>query len=884
MNRGDRALESLDDDIRDHIERETEDNIGRGMTPEEARRQAKLKFGNVVLVKEDTRAVWTWRRLEELIQDSRYALRTLRRSPGYTAVAVITLALGIGANTAIFSVVHNVLLRPLPYSSPDQLVTVSSFIPQMQARFPTLPIRAVDFLELRRSSNALSELAAIADAEFNLTGNGEPERLFGARVSSNFFAMVGSEPMLGRAFVADEDVPGRDQVAVLSHGLWARRFGADRAIVGRAISLNGQPFTVIGVMPPDFLFPAGRQLHPLVPLGERVEVWKPMAFSTDEATSEGSWNFAVIARLGAATSLAAAQEEMNAIARTISDRVRIQAKGLDLDLRLQLKPIREVFSGDIRGELLMVMSTVGLLLLIACINLANLLVARTSNRMRELATRAAVGASRSRLVRQVLTESAIVALLGGVVAAVAAVWGTQLLVSIAPPESRAVLPVSSLNGPVLGFTLVAALITGLVIGVVPALEVGRRGLLGNLRDGSRGTASSARAVRMGEWLIGVETALTCALTIVAGLLLHSFFNVLQVDKGFSAGHVLAVDLSLPRRSYSYPQADRFYRELVDRTRALPGVLSAGAVNVLPLVSESNTRMIRLEQDIDDTKAFERPVAVNRVATSQYFETIGVPLLAGRFFDDQEARPVAVISAGLSERLWPGTPLQAVIGRAIRPGNLDSPLVAVVGVVSDVRSGAMDRAAMPAIYQPQQRSGWGEMTLVARAAGDPLALAAGIRALIKELDADLPLAAIRPLEDVVSASVATRRFQTTLVFMFAALAMLLAAVGVYGVTSYSVSRRTHEIGVRIALGAQRSRVLKGVLARGLRPVVIGLAIGMAAAALAARVIRSFLFGIELIDPIAFGGACAVLIAAAALACYVPARHAARVDPVTALRFE
>jgi predicted permease len=884
MNRRDRALESLDDDVRDHIERETEDNIGRGMTPPEARRQALLKFGNVALVKEDTRAVWTWQWLEQLIQDSRYAFRALRRSPGYTAVAIITLALGIGANTAIFSVVHNVLLRPLPYANPDQLITISSFIPQMQARFPSLPIRAVDFLELRRSSKALAELAAIADTEFNLTGAGEPERLFGARVSSNFFSMVGVEPVLGRAFAADEDVPGRDQVAILSHGLWTRRFGGDPTIVGRAISLNGQPFTVVGVMPEDFLFPAGRQLHPLVPLGQRVEVWKPTAFSKDEATSEGSWNFAVVARLGATTSLAAAQEEMNAIAQTISKRVRVQANGLDLDLRLQLKPIRDVFSGDIRGELLMVMGTVGLLLLIACINLANLLVARTSNRMRELATRAAVGATRSRLVKQVLTESAIIALLGGVVAAAAAVWGTQLLVAIAPPESRAVLPASPLNGPVLGFTLVAAVITGLVIGVVPALEVGRRGLFGNFRDGARGTTSSARAVRLGEWLIGAETALTCALTIVAGLLLHSFFNVLQVDKGFSAEHVLAVDLSLPRRSYSYPQADRFYRELVDRTRALPGVLSAGAVNVLPLVSESNTRMIRLEEDVDDTQALERPVAVNRVATPSYFETIGVPLLAGRFFADQEPQSVAVISAGLSERLWPGTPLLSVIGHRIRPGNLKSPLVTVVGVVSDVRSGAMDRAAMPAIYQPHQRSGWGEMTLVARASGDPLALAASIRAQINALDADLPLAAIRPLADVVSASVATRRFQTTLVFLFAAVAMLLAAVGVYGVTSYSVSRRTHEIGVRIALGAQRSRVMTGVFARGLRPVVIGLAVGTVAAALTARVIRAFLFGIELVDPMAFGGACTVLIAAAALACYLPARHAANVDPVTALRFE
>jgi predicted permease len=884
MTRGRRALDGLDQDIREHIEREIQDNLERGMPPLEARRQALLTFGNVALVREDTRAVWVWQWLEQAAQDSRYAIRTLRRSPGYAAVAVLTLALGIGANTAIFSAVYAVLLKPLAYESPEGLVTISSHIAQTQARFPTLPVRAVDFLELRRSSRSLSELSAVQSVEFNLTGTGEPERLYGARVSSNFFSMVGIAPAIGRTFAPEEDEPGRDQVAILSHDVWVRRFGGESNIIGRPVSLNGQTFTVIGVMPRDFPFPVGRQLHQLVPLGPRVDIWKPMAFSKEEVTSEGSWNYGVIARMKSGATLPAVQDELNAIAQVISERVRVQSKGLDIDIRLQTKPLSEVFSGNIRRELLMLMATVALLLLIACINLANLLVARTSSRLRELATRAALGASRSRLMRQLLTESGIVALLGGAVAVIAALWGMQLLVAQAPPDSRVALLTSPVNGPVLLFTLVAALVTGLVVGLVPALEIGRRGLFTDLRDGVRGATASIRGIRVGQALVAVEAALTCGLAIVAGLLLHSFVNVLQVDTGFRSEQVLAVDLSLPRRSYGQAQAEQFYQQLVERTRALPGVHAAGAVNVLPLVSESTTSLIRLEEDADYTNDLQRPIAVYRVATPGYLPAIGVPLQAGRWFEDQEPQPVALISAGLAGRLWPTEPFSSVVGRRIRNGDLTTPLVTIVGIVGDVRSGALDREPMPAIYRPQQRSGWLDMTVVARTSGDPIALAAVVRSEINRLDKDLPIAGMRTLDDVVSASVATRRFEMGLVVLFAVLALTLAAVGVYGVTSYTVSRQTREIGVRIALGAARGRVLRTVIIRGLQPVVLGLVIGLVGAALATRLIRSALFGIDPIDLMAFAAASGVLVVVAGVACYLPARRAAGVDPVAALRSE
>jgi predicted permease len=735
---------------------------------------------------------------------------------------------------------------------------------------------------MRRSARQLAQLSAIAGAEFTLTGAGEPERLSGARVSSSFFGMVGIGPALGRGFTQDEDVPGRNRVVIISHDLWRARFGGDPSIVGRPVSLNGGSYVVIGVMPEGFLFPMGRQLHQYVPLGPRVDVWTPMAFSKDEIESEGSWNYGVIARLNPGVKPAAAQEELNAIARAVSERVRVQTKGADIDIGFRLGPLRDVFSGNVRRELLLLMAAVALLLLIAGVNLANLLAARASSRMRELATRAAIGASRGRLLRQVVTESALLALCGAAVAIVTAYWSLQVLGSLAPPDVQVAIASSGLSAPVLLFTVGAALASGVIVGLVPALEIGRRDVFHDLRDGSR-AATSARGTRSGQALVAIETALTCGLAIVAALLLHSFYNVLQVDKGFRADRVLAVDVSLPG-SYSTAQSDIFYQQLLERVGTLPGVQSTGAVNVLPLVDESMTRLIRLETDADYHHDVDRPVAVYRVATPGYFSTLGVPIRAGRIFQAQEPQPVAVISAGLAQRLWPGKSTASVVGRHVRAGDLDSPLLTVVGVVADVRSGALDREPMPAIYRPQRNSGFSRLTVVARTVGDPAALPAAVRAEIGRLDRNLPVGAMRTLDDVVLASVGTRRFQAMLVTLFAMLALALAVVGVYGVTSYAVTRQAREIGVRIALGARPTRVVTSVLSRGLRPVAIGLVAGLALAASGGRVIGTFLYGVGPTDPAAFAIATGVLLVAAAIACYLPARRAAAVDPVAVLRLE
>jgi predicted permease len=883
LTHGGRVERQLDAELRFHLERLIADNLAKGMTADEARRDAYVAFGGLDQAKEACRDVRGTRWVESIGQDIRLTCRMLRKEPGFAAAAICTLALGIGANTAIFSVVYSVLLRPLPYDAPDELVTISSYIAQTRARFPSLPVRAVDFTELRRSNTVFAGLSALAGIDFNLTGTGEPERLSGARVSSNFFSLVGVRPEHGRTFAPEEDEPGRDRVVVISHDLWVRRFGASPGILNGTVSLNGTTHTVIGVMPALFLFPTGKQLHPLVPFGPRVDVWKPLALSRDEVASEGSWNYGVIARLKPGTGMKAAQHEMDGIMRSITERVRKQAHVDNIDIRGEMGPIRQVFSGNIRRELLLMSGAVGLLLLIACVNVANLLMARTSGRGREFATRIALGASRSRLARQLLTESLVIASAGGAAGVLLAIWGTNLLASLGPADSPA-LHASHVNAPVLLFTIVAVLITGVAFGVVPALDSGRGDVHSDLKDGSRGVTSSGRGIRVRRTLVAVEVALCTALLMVAGLLLHSFVNVLRVDKGFVAERVLSVELSLPGRGYERARVAPFYDDLVERVRGLPGVVTAGASTMLPLVSEANTNGIRLESDRDYSHDLERPVAVVRNVTAGYFATLGIPLVAGRFFEGHEPIPAAVISAGLARDLWPNEPSASAIGRRIRQGNLESPLLTIVGVVGEVQSGAMDRKPMPAIYRPHAQMVSWTMTLVARTSQPPESSTAAIRSTIRQMDTDLPIPPAKRLDEIVSASVATRRFQAALIVLFAALSLALAVVGVSGVMTYAVARQTHEIGVRVALGAQRSTVLRSVLLQGLRPVVAGLAVGSLAAAAAARSLQSFLFGIEPLDPLALGTAGGLLLVAASVACYLPARRAANMDPLIALRFE
>jgi len=606
-----------------------------------------------------------------------------------------------------------------------------------------------------------------------------------------------------------------------------------------------------------------------------------MAFTGDELTSEGSWNYGVIARLKPGVAAPVAEQQLNVIAQSIVQRVRKQVPELAFDLRAQLVPMREVFSGNARQSLMLLLATVGLLLLIGCINLANLLLARMSSRERELATRVALGAPRWRLVRQLLTESLVIAAFGGAAGLLVANWGTRLLVSLAPADLPAV-QLLHLNAPVLLFAMAAALITGLAFGLAPACQTARGDLHEHLKESAGGRSPGARAGRSRRILVAVEVALSTGLLAVAGLLLHSFVRVMSVDKGFGVERILSADLALPGQRYNDRQAVAFYTQLVESVRGLPGVASAGAVSGLPLLNESNTREIYFETDHE--YHLDRPVAIFRAVTPGYFTAMGITLLAGRFLGELETAPVAVIGAALARRLWPLEPVSHAVGKRIRTGDITSDLLTIVGVAGDVRTGGLEREPMPLFYRPYPQAPLYRMTLVLRTVEEPQALAPAIRAATWKLDKDLPIAAMTTMREIVSASVAPRRFQLVLVVLFAALSLALALVGIYGVTSYAVARQTQEIGLRMALGAQKGDVMRSVLAQGLRPVLAGLAVGLIGARLGAALVRSLLFGVGPLDPVALGSVACLLLMAAALACYLPARRAARLDPVIALRCE
>jgi predicted permease len=871
--RGDRSDTEVTRELATHLALLEDEYRRRGMTADAARLAARRALGSVALAKDLHRDARAFRWIDDLRLDVRHAARNLRRTPAFTAVAIVTLALGIGANIAIFGLLYQTLLKPMPFDSPDQLVTVATHIPQFADRFPSVPVTAPDFLEYRRSNTVFSALSALQGRDFNLTGSGEPERIHAARVSANVFSLLGVRPERGRTFTPEEDEVGRDAVVVISHALWERRFGSDPAITERTILLDGRPHAIVGVMPASLLFPVRRQLDPVVTFGPRVDLWKPVAFTRDELDNEGNFDFAVIGRLKPGISATAAQQQMDVLAKRNLERIRRNEPVL-VDLSTRITPLHEVFTSQSRRGLLMVEAAVGLLLLIACVNLANVFLARASSREQEFAVRTALGAGRGRLVRQLLSESLVVTALGGAAGVMLAGRVGPLLLSYGP--RNAVAREWTLDAPVLAFSVMASLGAGLLFGIVPALRASREAVGIRLRDAARVVSG-----RLRKTLITVEVALCTALLAVAGLLLHSFINVMRVDAGFAVERVLAVDLSLPGRQYNSAQTEAFYRDLIARVRALPGVAAAGAISLLPIAHEGVISTILL--DTDTQERIDRPTALRRSVTPGLFASLGVPLLAGRTFEEQEPSPTVIVSERLAHDLWPGLPLSSVVGRGLRLDN-DEPAMSVVGIVGDVRADALDREAPAALYHPLGQDLRRGMTLVVRTTQDPLATTSGVRAAVSALDPNLPIAAMRTMREVVSASVAERRFQMWLVSLLSVLALVLAVVGIYGVTSYTTARRTREIGLRVALGAQRGHVVRSVMLDGLRPVLIGLLFGAVAGQMAGQSIRAVLFGIGPIDFVVLTGVTAALGVTATMACYLPARRAASLQPLTALRHE
>lgn len=805
----------------------------------------------------------------------RHALRTLLRDRAFAAMVVLSLAVGIGANTAIFSLVNGVLLRPPAYRDPERLVSIDQIIPRFAKLYPELPINLAILLEWRKQATSLESIGVMRPAAVNLTGAGEPELLAGARVSANIFAVLGIQPRLGRSFTEGEDPSGHDRVAILADSLWRRRFHSDPSIVGRKILLNGSPHEVVGVLPASFRYPVGAGFAGFS-AAAKTEVFRPLGYENDDLRLHmGDFNYWVTARLRPGVSLAKARAELNVVQAGISARIPD-----NLDLHASVAPLQERMVGDVRQGLVLLMAAVGAVLMILWVNLANLSLVRAAGRARDAAIRTALGASRGRLVRQSLVESLLLALTGGALGVALAYGGLRALLAAAPIDLPRLNEVR-VDLRVLLFALAVSLAAGAVLGILPALRSAAAAPFESLKSGSRTSTEGRRGLLFRDLLVSLEVGLGATLLVTAGLLISSFVRVMTVDKGFDVERVIALDMSLPSTRYpdDAPRA-AFFRRVLDKAAAMPGVQSAALVSALPLEGETWIDIVGTEHD--PRPLLERPSTNVRFISPGYFQTLRIALRDGRDFGEQDrGRRVTIISAGLAQRIWPG---QNPIGRKLDNGDNSHSAMEVVGVTPDLRSTSLDHDPVNMMYIPYWQRVQGRGSLLVRTAMDPRGIAAAVRSAIWAVDSEVPIAEVRTLEQVMERSVAQRRFQAMLVVLFAAAALALAAFGTYGVVSYAVARRRAEMGIRMALGAKRSDVLKMVLRQGMMPVLTGLAAGAMAALAIGRFMASLLFQVSAHDPLAFIAAAALLLLVSAAACLVPARRATQVDPTEALRCE
>jgi putative ABC transport system permease protein len=805
--------------------------------------------------------------METFLQDLRFSLRMLVKNPGFAAVAAITLALGIGANTAIFSVVNAVLLRPLPYRDPSRLVLMNESSQQL----PDMSVSYPNYLDWRDRSRSFERIAAVQPAQYTLSGVDRPERLGGWNVTADFFATLGVTPVVGRDLSARDDRPGAPPVALLTYGLWQRRFGGDPSVVGRALTLSGRSVEVVGVLPQTFRFYYGD-----------ADLFLPLGIDADRLKDRGDHpGIYVVARLKPGATPKTAFADMDAIARSLeaehpetNSGNRVAVKLLQDDVVSILRPVLVVLAG-----------AVGFVLLIACANVANLLLARASTREKEIAIRRALGASRRRVLRQVLTESALLSLLGGGLGLLLAAWLSDVLLSLVPAGLPRMDEVR-LDGTVLGFTLLLSLLTGLVFGIAPAWQASRSDVLEPLKETARGSSSGRGQQRFRSVLVVSEVALALVLLAGAGLMARSFERLQEVRPGFRPGNVLSAQLVLPEIKYkTRPEIIAFADQLLARVGALPGVEAAGTVNPLPLTQEGWQTDYQIEGRPVPARG-EAPNSDYHVVSGAYFKAMGIPLVRGRLFDDsdrEDTTPVVLVNETLARRYWPEGD---AVGKRMRTGSVDQPgpWLTVVGVVGDVRQYGLDQEQKTQFYRPGRQLALHPMSLVLRAQGDPEALAAAVRRAVQSIDPDQPIYNVRSMDSLLATTLAPRRLSLLLLAAFAMTALLLAGVGIYGVLAYSVTQRTHEIGIRMALGARRADVLVMILRQGIRLVLIGAALGVAAAFGLTRLMSSLLFGVSPTDPATLGAVCLVLVGVALLACIVPARRASGVDPMIALRCE
>ncbi len=817
------------------------------------------------------------------MQDLRYAIRMLLKKPGFTSIAVLALALGIGANTAIFSVVNAVLLRPLPYHQPDRMVMLWQKLGGATA-YPQIPCSAPDYLDYRDQTQTLENVAAFTNASFTLRTPNGSERVSGTQVSANLFSLLGISPLRGRTFTTAEDQFGQDNVIVLSYGTWERRFGSDPDILGKTLVLDQKPRKVIGVMRKEFDFPIQGLMA-----GPASEFWVPIAFAPWRIGPDGrgdNFDISVVARRKPGVSIQQASADIDRISRRIylgyppAVQKMFSLDGFVTDLHQQVV-------GNVKTLLLVLLGAVGFVLLIGCANVANLLLAKAAGRRREVAIRTALGAGRFRLVRQLLTESVLLGLVGGAAGLLIAVWLTQLMIKFSPGDVPR-LAQSQLNLGVLVFALAISILTGVLFGLAPALQVSKANLNTDLKEGSRGAAAFRRS-RVRSVLVVAEVALSLVLLAGAGLLLRSFVKLRGVPLGFAPDHLLTLPIALPQTKYqTKAQVQSFYNNLLERTQSLADVKSATAATSLPLMGEWDI-VVTPENRVDTGKK-SLTTAFFAGVTPSFHRTLGIQLVKGRLFtdaDNERSPAVAIVNESMEHRYWPN---QEVLGKRFKWGPEESSRtwITVVGVVANLKQNNLAADISPGVYLPipqmPQESPIGGFYLAVRTSSDPTAIVPSLRQIVRSLDPEMPLFQVRSMEEVLTVSVAPRRFNMLLLAAFAGLALLLASIGIYGVMSYSVSQYTHEIGIRMALGARAGDVLQLIVRQGMLLVLIGLAVGAAGALALTRVMRSLLFDVQPADPLTFASVSVLLAAVAFAASYIPARRATRVDPMVALRYE
>jgi putative ABC transport system permease protein len=865
----------LDDELQFHLAMREQKLAEDGVPAAEAHYAARREFGNETTAKEMNREMWTFASVETLWQDIRYGLRQLRHSPGFTAVAIGTLALGLAASTAIFSVINGVLLEPLEYANPGQLVALQLFVPKLAHKFPLVPLNPTAYLAWSHQAKSLAGIGLVEEGvTLNLTGGGSPTLLSADAVTSSLFDVLGVQPQLGRNFLPDDDQSGHSHEAILTNALWLSRFHGDPDVLGRSVTLNGTPYRVVGILPPSFQFPHGNQLIATSGPAPAPALFVPEMFEKWELAPDAGFGFGAIARLRPGVIRARATAELNVILSR-----QFQSQTFMPNPRAVIMPLRDMMVRSSKRGLWLLLAAVLSVLLIICVNLANLVLTRATAREHEAAIRSALGASRGRLLQQTIAETLLLGLIGGALGLVLTHWVLWALLAIAPSGLPRLQNVH-LDGAVLAFTLTISILAGVLAGLLPAWRRARANPQDALRSsGVRGTESAVH-LRARESLVAIETAISAMLLVAAGLLLTSFVKLEGVPRGFAVEHVLTVNLQLPAAQYSTAeQRAEFWRSVLDATSRLPGVESSAVTSWLPLGGEMDDDPVNLPGDT--RPAAERPFASYRRVSPAYFKLLGIPLLRGREMKWADAGTDAVvISAATASTVWPGiNPL----GRRfdVDPSSRFAGY-RVVGVVGDTRSVSLFKAPAPMVYELYDGSQTGSLILRARLPAT--AVASELRRTIWKIDPSVAVPRIRSMGRILSASLAPQRFEALLTSLFAAAALLLACLGIYGVVTYSVVCRTHEIGIRMALGAQKGEVLGRAVRRGMMPVLLGLGAGIMGALGLTRLLSNLLYGVKPTDPLTFVLVSLTLTSVALLACYIPARRATKIDPMVALRCE